>query len=222
VAEEFLVVFALYSHVTQLDFTGPHEVLARLPGARCILASSTGGDLEADGGLVFTRVRRLAEIERCALVCVPGGFGTIEAMEDQAECPGEARRQRPARRSRRRCDGRAPQARRSAGGKVPRVDGEGQIHIVPIVTTGDATKNGRGFNGPPSGTSRRWRSSSTSEPRTYGNCIASIAICAGTRTRLCRQRLASRGCSRRSPPTRPGSFGVSVAKTGSNTRPFRR
>jgi transcriptional regulator GlxA family with amidase domain len=82
-AEEFPVVFAIYPHVTQLDFTGPHEVLARLPGAKCILASSTGGDLEADGGLVFTRVRRLADIERCALVCVPGGFGTIEAMEDQ-------------------------------------------------------------------------------------------------------------------------------------------
>jgi transcriptional regulator GlxA family with amidase domain len=28
-------------------------------------------------------VRRLAEVESCALVCVPGGFGTIEAMEDQ-------------------------------------------------------------------------------------------------------------------------------------------
>lgn len=81
--EEFPVVFAVYPHVTQLDFTGPHEVLARLPGARCMLASSTGGDLEADGGLVFTNVRRLADIEHCAVVCVPGGFGTIEAMEDQ-------------------------------------------------------------------------------------------------------------------------------------------
>jgi transcriptional regulator GlxA family with amidase domain len=82
-AAEFLVVFAIYPRVTQLDFTGPHEVLARLPGARCILASSTGGDLEADGGIVFTKVHRLAEIERCDLICVPGGFGTIEAMEDQ-------------------------------------------------------------------------------------------------------------------------------------------
>ncbi len=82
-AEDFRVVFALYPHVTQLDFTGPHEVLARLPGAQCVLASSTGGDLEADGGLVFTRVQRLADIERCALLCVPGGFGTIEALEDQ-------------------------------------------------------------------------------------------------------------------------------------------
>jgi cyclohexyl-isocyanide hydratase len=91
VAEEFPVVFAIYPHVTQLDFTGPHEVLARLPGAQCILASSTGGDLEADGGLVFTKVRRLADIERCALICVPGGFGTIEAMEDQ-ELLGQLRR----------------------------------------------------------------------------------------------------------------------------------
>jgi transcriptional regulator GlxA family with amidase domain len=82
-ADEFPVVFAIYPHVTQLDFTGPHEVFARLPGAKCILASSTGGDLEADGGLVFTKVQRLADVERCALICVPGGFGTIEAMEDR-------------------------------------------------------------------------------------------------------------------------------------------
>ena len=80
---EFPIVFVLYPRVTQLDFTGPHEVFARLPGAKCILASSSGGDLEADGGIVFAAVRRLAEIESCALICVPGGFGTIEAMEDQ-------------------------------------------------------------------------------------------------------------------------------------------
>src|SRR5262249_9746040 len=82
-SDEFLVVFALYPRVTQLDFTGPYEVFARLPGAKCVLACAAGGDTEADGGIVFTRVRRLAEVERCALICVPGGFGTIEAMEDQ-------------------------------------------------------------------------------------------------------------------------------------------
>lgn len=81
---EFLVVFPLYAGVTQLDFTGPHEVLSRLPGARCVLASTTGGEVEADGGLVFARVRRLADIKRCDLLCVPGGFGTIVAIEDQA------------------------------------------------------------------------------------------------------------------------------------------
>src|SRR5262249_13140971 len=80
-----------YPRVTQLDFTGPFEVFARLPGAKCTLASASGGDLEADGGIVFAGVRRLAEVERCALICVPGGFGTIEAIEDQ-ELIGQLRR----------------------------------------------------------------------------------------------------------------------------------
>ena len=82
-AADFTVVFALYPRVTQLDFTGPYEVFWRLPDAQCVLASASGGDMEADGGITFTKVRRLADVERCSLICVPGGFGTIEAMEDQ-------------------------------------------------------------------------------------------------------------------------------------------
>jgi cyclohexyl-isocyanide hydratase len=82
-ATDFTVVFALYPRVTQLDFTGPYEVFWRLPDAECVLASAAGGDLEADGGITFAKVRRLADVERCALICVPGGFGAIEAMEDQ-------------------------------------------------------------------------------------------------------------------------------------------
>jgi transcriptional regulator GlxA family with amidase domain len=82
-AADFTVVFAIYPKVTQLDFTGPFEVFWRLPNAECVLASSTGGDLTADGGITFTKVRRLADIERCSLLCVPGGFGTIEALDDQ-------------------------------------------------------------------------------------------------------------------------------------------
>jgi cyclohexyl-isocyanide hydratase len=80
--QEFPIVFALYPRVTQLDFTGPYEVFARLPGARAILASATGDCVEADGGMTFTHIRRLADVDRCSLLCVPGGFGTIEAMED--------------------------------------------------------------------------------------------------------------------------------------------
>jgi cyclohexyl-isocyanide hydratase len=83
VSQEFPIVFALYPRVTQLDFTGPYEVFARLPGARPILASVTGNSIEADGGITFSQVVRLADVDRCALLCVPGGLlGTIEAMED--------------------------------------------------------------------------------------------------------------------------------------------
>ena len=82
-AADFTVVFALYPRVTQLDFTGPYEVFWRLPGAACVLASAAGGDLEADGGITFATVC-LAEVDYCSLICVPGGVGTIEAMEDEA------------------------------------------------------------------------------------------------------------------------------------------
>ena len=47
-AAEFPVVFALYPRVTQLDFTGPYEVFARLPGAECVLASTSGGARSPD------------------------------------------------------------------------------------------------------------------------------------------------------------------------------
>lgn len=90
-SQEFRIVFALYPRVTQLDFTGPYEVFARLPGARPILASRLGNSVEAEGGITFSNVVRLADVEDCALLCVPGGFGTIEAMEDPAYL-GEIRR----------------------------------------------------------------------------------------------------------------------------------
>lgn len=81
---DFPVVFALYPNITQLDFTGPYEVFTRLPGARCVLASVAGDTIEAGGGMTFAGVRRLEDIHHCALLCVPGGFGTIQALEDRA------------------------------------------------------------------------------------------------------------------------------------------
>lgn len=78
------VVFALYPGLTQLDFTGPFEVLARAPGARCIPASVAGGEIEADGGITFSGVARLRDVDSCALICVPGGLGTIRMLEDRA------------------------------------------------------------------------------------------------------------------------------------------
>src|SRR3954463_12391841 len=78
------VVFALYPRITQLDFTGPFEVFSRLPGAHCVLASVSGGELEADRGLRFTGLARLQDVEDCTLLCVPGGYGTVTAIEDAA------------------------------------------------------------------------------------------------------------------------------------------
>lgn len=87
----FTTVFAIYPNLTQLDFTGPHQVLCRLPGATTIVASRDGGEIEAEGGLVIGRTAKLADIERCDLICVPGGMSATEVALDEAFV-GEVRR----------------------------------------------------------------------------------------------------------------------------------
>ncbi len=77
------IVFAIYPGVTHLDFTGPHQFLSRLPGAKAITASATGGPITADD-LTFSNLSRLADIPACDVLCVPGGFGCTEAMNDEA------------------------------------------------------------------------------------------------------------------------------------------
>jgi putative intracellular protease/amidase len=69
--------------VTHLDFTGPHQVLVRTPNADVVVASMGGQDIDAEG-LRFSNLADLAKLERCDLLCVPGGFGTTDAMLDPA------------------------------------------------------------------------------------------------------------------------------------------
>jgi len=82
-APSLTIVFALYPGVTHLDFTGPHQFLSRLPGARAITASATGEPITADD-LTFANLERLADIPACDVLCVPGGFGCTDAMNDEA------------------------------------------------------------------------------------------------------------------------------------------
>lgn len=61
-----------------------------MPGARVTVASRTGEPIEADG-LIFSGISRLAGIEQCDVLCVPGGMGATEAALD-ADFLGEIRR----------------------------------------------------------------------------------------------------------------------------------
>ena len=83
-AKPFRVVFILYPRLTQLDFTGPYEVLARMPGAEVIVASKDGGVLASEMGLTFSGLRALADIDRADLIMIPGGPGQTDAMLDPA------------------------------------------------------------------------------------------------------------------------------------------
>jgi cyclohexyl-isocyanide hydratase len=82
-SDRTVIVFALFPGVTQLDFTGPHQVFSALPGASVILASREGGTIMSADGITFAGLQRLADIPACDLVCVPGGIGaTDNAIQD--------------------------------------------------------------------------------------------------------------------------------------------
>jgi len=76
------IVFPLYQGVTHLDFTGPHQFFSRLPDSQVIVASVDAVDVTADG-LRFTGLADLRTIESCTLLCVPGGAGCTDAMQDE-------------------------------------------------------------------------------------------------------------------------------------------
>lgn len=83
-AEPFRIVFILYPRLTQLDFTGPYEVLARMPGAQVTLASKEGGALETEMGLTFAGLAKLSDVQGADLMMIPGGPGQTAAMLDPA------------------------------------------------------------------------------------------------------------------------------------------
>jgi cyclohexyl-isocyanide hydratase len=76
------VGFVLFPNLTQLDFTGPLQVLHRVPGATVVLAAKTLDPVPSDCGLSLVPTRTFAGCEPLDLLCVPGGFGIEGALAD--------------------------------------------------------------------------------------------------------------------------------------------
>jgi cyclohexyl-isocyanide hydratase len=77
------IVFVLFPNLTQLDFTGPLQVLSRLPGARVHLAASTMAPVSTDTpALTIPPTTTFADCPPPDLLCVPGGFGVDDAIRD--------------------------------------------------------------------------------------------------------------------------------------------
>ncbi|MCF8880976.1 DJ-1/PfpI family protein [Hyphobacterium sp. SN044] len=81
-AETFHIGFLLFPNLTQLDFTGPLQVLARLPGARIHLVAKTKGPVETDCGPFLLADTDFTDCPKLDMLCVPGGFGIDQAMQD--------------------------------------------------------------------------------------------------------------------------------------------
>ncbi len=78
------VGFLLFPRLTQLDLTGPWEVLSRIPGVQMHLLAREREPVSAEGGLTLLPTGTLAEALPLDVVCVPGGAGVNAVLEDDA------------------------------------------------------------------------------------------------------------------------------------------
>lgn len=76
------IAFLLFPGVTQLDLTGPAQVLSRLGNVKLDLVAKTRDPVATDAQFALSPTATFAEVPRTDILCVPGGFGTIAAMED--------------------------------------------------------------------------------------------------------------------------------------------
>jgi cyclohexyl-isocyanide hydratase len=73
----------LFPRVTQLDFTGPLQVFSSVPGAKVHLIWKRIEPVPSDSVLVITPTTTFAECPQLDVVCVPGGFGTDDMVNDE-------------------------------------------------------------------------------------------------------------------------------------------
>lgn len=78
------IAFLLFPQVTQLDLTGSAQVLSRLGNVTIHLVAATLEPVPTDAGFALLPTATFADMPRATILCVPGGFGTVAAMEDAA------------------------------------------------------------------------------------------------------------------------------------------
>src|SRR6185503_8172856 len=78
------IAIPLYDGFTALDAVGPYEVLSRIPGADLKFVATEAGPYKTDNGmLTMLAEASLDEIPGPDILCVPGGWGTREAISDE-------------------------------------------------------------------------------------------------------------------------------------------
>jgi len=76
--------FLIYPDVTQLDVTGPAEVLSRVPGAKIHLIWKTTDPVRTEAGFSINPTVTIDDCPMLDVVCVPGGTGQAVLMSDDA------------------------------------------------------------------------------------------------------------------------------------------
>lgn len=77
------IALLIFPKMTQLDMTGPFEVFARLPNAKVHLVWKTIEPVTSDVGLTVMPTVTCADCPQVDVICIPGGPGQIDLMEDR-------------------------------------------------------------------------------------------------------------------------------------------
>jgi cyclohexyl-isocyanide hydratase len=78
----FDIGFVLFPNLTQLDLTGPLEVLRRVPGATTHVVAKSEAPVASDCGLALVPTKSFAQCGQLDMICVPGGMGVPDALGD--------------------------------------------------------------------------------------------------------------------------------------------
>lgn len=73
----------LYPNLTQLDLTGPFEVFSHMPDTKVHLIWKTLDPVSADTGMQILPTTTMDDCPSLDVICVPGGPGQIDIMDDQ-------------------------------------------------------------------------------------------------------------------------------------------
>jgi cyclohexyl-isocyanide hydratase len=78
----YRIGFLLYPNLTQLDLTGPAQVLSRMPDAEVLFVWKAIEPVMSDCNLALMPTHTLADCPPLDLICVPGGYGCTAMMAD--------------------------------------------------------------------------------------------------------------------------------------------
>ena len=81
-APQRLIGMLIFPRLTQLDMTGPYEVLARLPNTVVHLVAHTLDPVKTDRGMMIVPTVTFADCPQLDVVMVPGGPGQQDLMKD--------------------------------------------------------------------------------------------------------------------------------------------
>src|SRR5881628_353860 len=73
----------IFPKVTQLDLTGPVQVFSSVPGAKVHLVWKRIEPVASDSVLTLTPTISFADCPQLDVICVPGGFGTDDMINDE-------------------------------------------------------------------------------------------------------------------------------------------